>query len=203
MNVNLTIQNVYTAFRKAQSISKGRGYRLPKDWDKHLAKMNPTTRTALDLVNNNFNTRWKEIDPQQYFECGFELLSSFSYHNFMNPKIIKLYIQKDKNIKRRAELNKKTVTESAKWVRRYIREHEIRSFHVYCMTKVHGISLPVKHYMENKIDPFFLMWLIKDRMIWLSDNEEVMIPYIMENYRKNIIRLEEIQIFLKKLREIL
>jgi len=203
VNGFLSRRNVYNAFRRAQSTANGRGYRLPQDWDKHLSKMKPKNREMLTLVTNRFNTKWKEITPERYFDCGFELLKTFSYHNFDNPNIIKLYIQKDKNIKRTAELNKKTITKSAKWVKRYIVEHEIRTFHVYCMTKVQGISLPVKHYMENKIDPFFLMWLIKDRMIWLNDQEEAMIPYIIENYRKNIIRLEDIQIFLKKLREII
>ena len=97
MNDILTRQDVYVAYRKAQANHFSRGYRLPKDWDKHYQKMSTKNKNALTQVTHWFNTKWKEITPEEYFLCGFELLKTFTYHNFAYPPVIRLYIQRDKN----------------------------------------------------------------------------------------------------------
>ena len=41
----LTTEDVYIEFRKAQAQKNNRGYRLPKNWDKHFGKMNKKNKT--------------------------------------------------------------------------------------------------------------------------------------------------------------
>ena len=196
-------QDVYVAFRKAQANAKNRGYRLPKDWDAFYKKMSLKNRNALTQITHWFNTRWRGINAEKYFDCGFELYgNSFSYHKFAERPIINLYVQKDKARKRDMRLNKESITESAKWVMNYIKEADIPTFFVYCNSRVANRLLPIEHYLKNKVDGIFLTWLIKDKMVGvLTDDERAMIPYVLENYRENVIKLEQIQDFLRKLRE--
>ena len=67
-------RDIYIAFRKAQSLAKNRGYRIPKDWDNHFNnKMKPTDRDNLQKITDYFNTKWQNINPQKYFEAGFDI----------------------------------------------------------------------------------------------------------------------------------
>ena len=247
MNDNITMENVYVAFRKAKCLyfnleyykdskfppvgpdkwtvrkkgskrairvfdtkeeastwikdSKGSGYRRIKRKGKELPN---AALDSLFTVSNRFNTRWKEIDLTTYMNCGFELFGKTFYHGFFTHEdLLKLYIQKDKSIKMQTRINKEQMNDSAMWVKRYMRDHMIRSFHIYCMSQVGGRSLAVKHYLENRIDGFFLTWLIKDKMVLISDDERAMMPYILLNYRENVLKLEKIQNFLIKLRRLL
>lgn len=200
MNNQLTKQDVYVAFRKAQATAKGRPYRLPKDWEKHYNRMSLNTRNSLTQLTHWFNTKWMEIDPERYFACGFELIPGFTYRNFNTPTVIRLYIQKDKAIKRQTRINKDKMIQSAKFVKEYMQMTDIKSFLVYCNKRSNGRSLPVGHYLENYLDGFFLTWLIKDRFIRLTDGEKAIIPYVVDKYRESVLQLEEIQSFLTKLR---
>jgi hypothetical protein len=195
-------QDVYVAFRKAQSLAKNRGYRLPKDWDTFYKKLSLKNRNTLTQITHWFNTKWKDIDPQKYFDCGFELFGkSFSYHKFAERPIINLYIQRDKAVKRDMKMSKKSIALSTKWVLKYMKESDIPTFFVYCNSRIGNRLLPIDHYLKNKIDGIFLTWLIKDKMIGaLTDDERATIPYITENYRENVLKLEQIQDFLRKLR---
>ncbi len=195
------LEEIYRSFRRVQSSTMGRGYRMPKDFSVWLKKMNEHNRSELYKITARFKTKWHLIDPERYFLCGFELLSSFSYKHFFDPRIIRLYINKDKNIKRQGEALKKNFIESVKFTKQYMKENQIQTFNVYCNSTYTNMHLPVIHYLSNKIDGFFLTWLLYSRMFQLSDDEQMMVPYIMEKYRENIVKLLNINDFLKKLKE--
>lgn len=191
------LEFVYSCFRKTQSVAKSRPYRLPKDWDgfynNRLADQN---KKALRVITKFFNTKWSKIDVYKYFECGFELFNNFSYHHFLDPRVIRLYIQRDKIVKIQTNLSKKNIVDSVKFVKQYMKDNNIRFFRVYCEKK-----LPIRHYIQNKIDHFFLTWLIRDGLVTLEHDDKSQIPYIMENYRETAVKLMELEPFLKKLKE--
>lgn len=197
----LDTEFVYSCFRKAQSEHKGRGYRLPKDWENffnnRLSKLN---RKNLRAITRFFNTKWSALDSQKYFECGFELFNNFTYHQFLDPRVIRLYIQRDKIGKIQANLSKKNLVNSALFVKQYMRDHNIRFFRSYAESVLNNQSLPIKHYIQNKIDHFFLTWLIRDGLVQIED-EKSKIPYIMDNYRASVVELREMEPFLRELRE--
>lgn len=197
-----TPEYVYVQFRKAQAEANNRGYRIPKDFEKHLnERMSDKNKNTLILVTSWFLTKWKEIDPYRYFQCGFELFKTFTYHHFTNPKILKLYIQKDKNLKRYNRLSKKRIIESLRFIKRFMSEKGISSFGIYCLTFDKNRSLPVKHYLENKIDKFFMVWLIKERMVMPTDDERALMPYIVESYREVVDKLDNIKNFLEEVKK--
>jgi len=62
-------EQVYYYFRKAQSETKNRGFRLPKDFETHLnKKFSKANREALILVTKYFNTKWENIDVYKYMQ---------------------------------------------------------------------------------------------------------------------------------------
>ena len=151
-----------------------------------------------------FTTRWQRVNPARYFDCGFEIYKERYYYAFFTaPVILKLYINKDKHQKRDIQFNKKNIFESAKYIKTFMKDENIPSFVVYCHTVIDNIHLPVKHYLDNKIDGFFLTWLMYSKAVDLSEDEKALIPYVLQNYRMNIDKLRDLNAFLRKLREIL
>jgi hypothetical protein len=192
---------IYRLYRRAKGLASGKGYRMPKDFDAFYEKMSETNRAALYKITAWFKTKWNQIDPERYFLAGFELYKTFTYKNFFDPRVLRLYINKDKHIKREAKCNKENMVACVKFVKKYMLDHNLRTFFIYCNTRHENKCLPVLHYLDNKIDAFFLTWLLYSRLIHLTDTEEMMIPYVIKNYRENVVKLLNINDFLKKLKE--
>jgi hypothetical protein len=193
------IREVYLAFRKAQAFHKGRGYRMPKDFEAHFEKMAEVHKRALIKATQWFITKWNNIDPYTYFLCGFELYKSFSYHNFFKQNIIKLYIEKDKNKKRKVETTKKGLAKSALFVKKWMVEND-KNFHQYMRARDGNQRVAIDHYLKNNIDAAFLVFMIRRGMV-LTDQDRSYIPYIQERYRKINFNLNDIEDFLIKVEE--
>ena len=196
--------DVYSDFRKAQAESKNRPYKLPKDWESHFNnRMSKKNREALVLATKYFNTKWDKIDVFRFMQCGFELLKTFSYTQFFDQRIINLYIHKDKHIKRDAKLTKEGVVDSLKFVKTYMKDNGTISISRYCMIEKNGTRLAVRHYIDNKINKYFIVWLISMGMLHLTDDERAQMPYIIEQYRNILAKLKGSEKFLNKLKEML
>ena len=181
--------------------NRGKGYRT-----RHIKgqKMSEEYMKALDTLSLYFQTKWQNISISQYFDCGFELhQKNFWHERFFDPKIVRLYIQKDKNLKRTINISKGNIIKSAKFIKDYMKQAGYQTFHIYCSVQKDNKCLPVIHYLQNKIDSVFLIWLIRDKKVRLNDNERPYLPYIHANYRKTVIILEKMQPFLRQVRELL
>jgi len=180
--------DTYVAFRKAQAEANDRGYRLPKDWESHWKnKLNKTARKNIQAVTDNFNTKWSDISLDKYFEAGFEIWKNFSYHQFLNKKVVEMYKRLDKNKKRNIEANKKEIIDSIKFVMSQIDEekaNKLGPLRAYCWTQ-HNMCMrqPIKDYVDNNISAAFLVWLMMERYIVLTDEERGLIPYVTNNFR--------------------
>lgn len=195
--------DIYVSFREAQSFAKNRPYRIPKNFEDHLVnKMSQVNRDALLRATDYFNTKWKNINPDKFMEYGFGLWKTFSYNMFFNEKLIKYYIQKDRNRKLQIKNSKEELIKSIKFIKKYMREHNIQTLRSYCMGEEEGTRLFLKHYVkENKIDKLLVAWFIKEGFIILSEDESAVIPYVTGNYRDLCEVLDEMNGFLDKLRE--
>ena len=194
-------ENVYYFFRKAQSDVKGRGFRMPKDFESHLQnKFSKKNREALLMVTGFFSTKWENVDPYRYFQSGFELLKTFSYINFFDPRVMRLYIQKDKNIKRESSDYKKEIVQSVVFVGNYMRKNNIIMFSDYLQKKDGNRRIITKHYIANKISKFFIVWLMVLGKLSLSDSDIAFMPYISDQYRDIRVKLDEIGPFLRKIK---
>ncbi len=196
------IEKIYYQFRKAQADYNNRGFRMPKDFEAHFTKkMNKVNQEKLVALTNRFNTKWSNIDPYTYFKCGFDLYKkNFSYVKFLNEKIFLLYVQRDKNSKREVRVTKQKLIDSAKFIKQYMTKNEIYSIQEYIDTSDGNKKLAVTHYLQNKIDAAFFVWLIKKGMK-LTDTDRGFIPYISKHYRNINVMLNELKSFLSKIEE--
>jgi hypothetical protein len=195
------IESIYGAFRKAQADYNNRGYRLPKDFEKHFnIKFKEVNKKSLIKITGWFLTKWQDIDPYEYFMCGFDLFKkNFTYAKFFNEKIILLYKTRDKNKKRNIQITKQALIRSALYVKKWMEKNNA-SLDEYMGTREGNQKIAVSHYLNNKIDAIFLVFLIQKGML-LTDNERGVIPYVHNKYRDIVCGLGEIRDFTRKLEE--
>lgn len=177
---------------------RGKGYRKKKIKGRGMSL---DYLAILERLSKRFITRWSEISPYGYFECGFDIYGkSFNYNLFSKSSIMRLYIQRDKAKKQSLHLNKKDIVYSLLFVENFMKAEKI-TFNQYCKRKYNGHSLPVYHYIKNRIDKYFLVFLIRCGYISLSDNDTSYTPYVVEKFREISFQLEEIETFTNKLKE--
>lgn len=193
------IEHIYLQFRKAQSFAKNRGYTMPKDFEKHFEKMHGLNKAALIKATGFFLTKWQNISPYQYFLCGFELYSGFTYKMIFKEKILRLYIERDKNKKRQIKITKDGLVKSALFVKGWMKDNNA-TFNDYMRARNGNQKIAVEHYLENNIDASFFVFMIRKGMM-LEDQDRSMIPYIQERYRKLNFGLNDLKDFLVKLEE--
>lgn len=197
---NEDIKEIYYQFRKAQADFKGRGYRMPKDFEKHLEKMKEQNRKKLISITKFFLTKWSNIDPYTYFTCGFSLWKNFSYMKFLDEKVMKLYISRDKMNKRDTRLFKQNITNSAYYVKKWMHKNNIYDLNDYINLSDGEIKVAVRHYIKGKIDNGFFVFLLT-KGLKLNSNEYNYVPYIKKNYRKMKNNIFKLQKFMKKVED--
>lgn len=203
------INDIYIKFRQAQSRALSRPYRIPKDISNHIKKMPEKHYKNLESLTKHFQMAYHNVEPDKYFDCGFQLYSrKFTYNKFFDDKIMKLYITKDKNAKRDVELSKKDIIESLKFVVKFIgdrRNKNISLLMQYCTMYVDNTLAPIKHYNQLKINKYFFVWLLRDNFLKLEDDIMIDVPIIVDNYRNLCYDLATIDGFLidvkKKIQE--
>lgn len=201
--------DVYLTFRKVQARFNDRPYRIPKDFEHFLEnRILKKNRECLELAAKYFSTKWMNIDIEKFMECGFELFGrNFTYIKFFNSKLMRFYIEKDKNKKRKIELSKNELIKSAKYVKKYMQpirnNPDISLIREYCRKRDGEIRLIVRHHVQGRIDKHFLTWMISSGQITLTDDERALVPYVIERYRDYVEDLKEVNPFLKKLKTLL
>lgn len=193
-------QYVYIVFRRAQANFHNRPYRLPKDWNKHFnERMSKKNREALTIATKYFNTKWRNIDMERFFATGFDLFGKgFTYVRFFDPKVMALYMERDKMHKRNLDLQKASFVKSAKFVKNKWGSGRLKH---YARTRIGYESVPIRDYVRGDIDQFFLAWLIREKYLILEDVDRVQIPYIVEKYREYLSKLDEMKDFVGKVKE--
>lgn len=201
--------DIYVKFRQSQSRFLNRPYRLPKDFELFVKKrMSENSRKYLESITQRFNTRWVNIDIDRYFDYGFELFGkSFSYNKFIDKRLIKYYIEKDKNLKRSDDKLKENFNKSIlflkDWISKNCNNTRISPITIYCNKSDEKVRLPIKHYIRGSIDKLFFTWLIKERYFTPKDYEIQYIPYISENFRSSLEKLNEFNDLIENTRSIL
>ena len=147
-----------------------------------MAKEN---RLMLDTITAYFNTIWNNIDPERYFNIGFELFGKrFSYRRFMDRKILLQYIQYDKMVKREIRLIEDDIKSSVSFVKSFVSGKETGSKLIrYCSMKNGYLGIPVQHYLENKLTKSFMIFLMWYGFYKPSEDELSKMPYIEAHYR--------------------
>lgn len=196
----ITNKDVYISFRRAQGNSSGRGFRIPKDWDQFLEKMNPNNLKWLNYATMYFNTTYSNIDLDVYMSCGFELWKGFTYKHLLNEKVINLYIHKDKVCKRKIEVTHQEIKDSFDNIFDYMLDKPIRpgysELQNFCKFRDGEIRVCVNMYVQGNIDSITLAYCVNKGYINLTDDERALSPYLVKRYREILAQLEDIKPFI-------
>ncbi len=181
-------QDVYIAYQQARARFVNRPYKVPKDWDKVWSKLGEKSVYNIEMIAKAFSTRWMNINIDKYFDCGFELFGKgFLYNKFYDRRILLLYIEKDKQAKRKSVNVEDSYDESNEFIKTWMNSKPHRddiSLHKqYCMMNDDGIRAPIKHYIANNISKYMMVWLIREKFLILQDHERQLVPLIVSEYR--------------------
>lgn len=200
----MTDWEVYVAFRAAQGNSKGRPFRLPKDWESFKStRMKPKNVEQIVKAAGWFSTKWRNVDLDRYMEYGFDLWKGFSYHQFFNKKLIEYYIQKDRILKRKLRIDKGEVVKSLTFIKKFMVDKPLKngynSLQTYCRMKDGQKSVLSTHYVKGKIDNITMTYLIYKKY-YLPTNYErkELFTHIINRYRDYISEMEDIKPFIIK-----
>lgn len=199
----ITDFDIYCAYRQAQAEAKNRPYRLPNDWNSQRKnKMSEQNLKWLDEAVIHFNTRFANINLDDYMRCGFELLKTFSYKNFLDSRVIELYIQKDKIKKRKFLSNKKDIVRSLSFIKGVMFNQPLKegysALQLFCKIRNGSQRVIIDEYNKNNIDSVTFTYCVYSKYIVLNDLERSLVPYIRENYREIVRTINDLMDFIEE-----
>lgn len=199
----ITEYDVYYAFRKAQSLSNDRGFRIPKNWEAFKAKMNENNRQWLREACMYFNTTYSNVDLDKYMMCGFEIWKGFSYKHFTHKKVIDLYIHKDKVAKRKLEVSRREIETTFNFISDELRDKPLRpgynQLQNYCKFRTGETRNIINTYVQGKIDIMTLAYCVNRKYLILTDDERAMSPYLVQRYRELMENLQDVKGFIEEM----
>jgi hypothetical protein len=199
----ITDFDVYAAFRRAQANAKGTGYRLPKDWEKFkTTKMTEFNYDCLYKTMVHFNTTLSNVDMDRYFACGFELWKGFTYKHFLDKKILNLYMQYDKQKKRRMQSSEDDIDKSFQFITAYLKTQPHRDgysqLHNFCKFREGEVRFCINTYLKGDIDTMTLTYCIYKRYLSLTDDERALVPYIQQRYRELSENMQDVKNYIER-----
>ena len=199
----ITEYDVYYAFRKAQSLSNDRGFRIPKDWEAFKAKMNENNRQWLREAAMYFNTTYSNVDLDRYMMCGFEIWKGFSYKHFTHKKVIDLYIHQDKVTKRKLEVSRREIETTFNFISDELQGKPLRpgynQLQNYCKFRTGETRNIINTYVQGKIDIMTLAYCVNRKYLILTDDERAMSPYLVQRYRELMENLQDVKGFIEEM----
>ena len=188
-------KDIYINYRLAK------GYRLPKDISAAISRLSEKNQEALDIAAKYFSTKWHNIDISIFMKCGFEIIPKFSYTDIFNTKVMRYYIQRDKEKKWHTKMSKENIVNSLKFVKNYNKNNNIKNVMHYCNMYDNGKKIIVDHYMKNKVCKYFILWLYLIDYLNIDDEDMKFLPDILSHQNELVNELKTIKDFLLKLKK--
>jgi hypothetical protein len=191
--------DILLAYRRAKSTYTKIGFRVPKNPEIALKKLKEADRWNLSNITRMFNEMWANIDPYEYFLCGFELYGKkFLFHCFLRSQVWDVYSEKQKSKQKKIQFVVKSFRESYKYVRQYLsntnwNKTQVSLFTYYCnlYDEKEKDWTVISHFKDGKINKYFLTWLIAKKFFLL---EKVKNSDIKKNFRIYLNDLAETKI---------
>ena len=195
----MEIQDIWFAFQKAKACAKNRGYnRKIKSFSAIWEKRKPEERENIRKMHRFLLTTWQNIDIDKYFSCGFELWKNFTYTKWFDPKIIELYVLKERNDRIKDDEIKTSLVNSAKFIKNYIKDNDIKDFRVYSRKRDNHELLCINHFIQNKISKWMLAFLIINKYCIIEPEDWFKINDIKSNLLNFKFEFKENKNFIDK-----
>jgi hypothetical protein len=108
----------------------------------------------------------------------------FSYYKIFDPRILKIYIVKDKNLKRDGQDVYEDLCMSRAYVDALIPAGPVSKIYRYAAMEEMYRKKPVSDYIKNKIGKYFLVYLLDSNLLRLTDTEYLQLPYISAQHKQ-------------------
>lgn len=200
----ITELDVFEAFQRAKSKVSGRGFTLPKDWEKYLAtKMSKNNAASLYKMMAHFNTTLSNIDMDKYMDVGFQIWPKrFSYNKFCDPKILNLYMSIDKQKKREMNASIEQIDSTFEYLKKEMSTRPKREgygqLQNFCKFRDGEVRIIINTYLKGKIDAMTLTYCIFRRYLSLTDDERALTPYVADRYRDLVENLQEVKTYIER-----
>lgn len=171
----IDIISVYNFYKKAESKCKNKPYKEPKNFELVWNRLSDDNKQIIQTLSDYFNTKWYNINPELYFLSGFKKWKSFNWSMSLRKEVMQKYISSDKSRKRNDDINN-NIKESIE----YIKENYDSIFY-YCEVVYGNLSAPVIDYLRSKISGALLYWLISNKYLILTEQDNSYIMHLMNN----------------------
>lgn len=176
--------DLYCRFKQAESVVKKKKYKKPDE--KVLEKrVSADNKWYVEQIRIRFLTVWQNIDPYTYFYIGFKTKKSFTFKNFFDRNVLERYIAYDKSKKRKDLPDKRSIIKSFEFIKN---SHNI-SLKEYCSITSNGTPIIFLDYIKNNIDIFLVIYCILYKYIVVTEDIEILIPYIHKRTGDLILKL--------------
>ncbi len=165
---------------------------------KTISKITDSNLQNVINLTNLFNTRWSNINIDEYMKCGIELWKGFSYSKFLNAKVIKKYISNDKKYKRNSVTREKLEKSFE-----YLKNNNYISLSKYCDDKVDGICKPIYDYIHNDINRILMEYILLNKMIKPNEIELMYVSSLLQNKKDANQRVKSFGRYIKKMESLL
>lgn len=192
------VLTVYVKFRLARMEATKTYRRMPKNIKEHYENLNDSQKFHFENITKVFNESLYDIDPYDYFICGFELYGpkGFSYNRFLHSDVIATYRQKEKSKNLQMRYLVESFKKSYDFMKNYMEKKSYRSsmFIAYCNLYENDMKAPLYHFKISYVNKYFLCWLIECKYLILTNEERSDIQSVMEKYRTYIGELKETKV---------
>ena len=112
-----------------------------------------------------------------------------------------LYKRRDKIIKNDSQNMKYEIVKSCKFAKLYMKDRQYEDLlKEYCDLIIAGRHVMIDHYLQNKVCGYFLAWMIAEGN-FNAYRYEMLIPYIIKDYRAMYNKLRGNMGFLNEIKE--
>lgn len=169
----IDIYTLYCLFRQAESVVKKKKYKILKEstFNKRVVDDN---KWYFEQIRIKFLTTWQNIDPYTYFYIGFKTKKSFTFKDFSDRKVLERYIAYDKSKKRKDTPDKESIIKSFEFIKN---SYDI-PLKEYCSITNNGTPIIFLDYVKNNIDIFLVIYCILYKYIIVTEDIQILIPYI-------------------------
>jgi len=177
-----TPYSVYSVFKDVQNDVKNKTTKT-LDEDAFIRRISSKNQEILKQISDLFNTKFSNINLDEYIRCGFHHFKGFGYDKMFREIVLNEYISRDSRIKRGSDEGLSKVLESLKYINRPLES--------YINEVVGGERTIVKDYVMNRIGSTIVVYCIWRNLFTPTDIEWGYMNTIQNNFplfEKNVVK---------------
>jgi hypothetical protein len=180
-----TDYDVYYVFKTVENEIKGKENNKILNENVYRQRISKGKQEIIQKCADLFNTRFVNINLDEYIRCGFYHFKTFNFDKMFNNIVIDEYIARDKRTKRKIVESKEKILSDLRYIEQPLSKYT---------QKINGTHKNIIFdYMTNKVGPTVIMYCIKRGLLnpsdieWgymtvLSNNKDILEKCVLKHY---------------------